>query len=43
MGVAQYKNAATPLRTKGINTTYANEVYKFVLAQETQKLSAIKL
>ena len=44
IGVGQSKNAATPLRTRGINTTLAlsNEVYNFDLSQGAQKLSAIK-
>ena len=45
MGIAQYKNAATPLATIGINTTqqpFSNEVCNFILAQETQKLLIIK-
>ena len=44
MGIAQYKNAATPLRTRGINTTHQNFQMRyigiFVLAQGLQKLSA---
>ena len=44
MGTSQYKNVATPLNTKGIDHTSAlsNEVYNFVFAQGTKKLSAIK-
>ena len=44
MAVAQYKNAPTPLRTKGNNTTHKHfeMVYNFVYAQGAQKLSAIK-
>ena len=44
MAIAQYKNAFTLLRAKGINWHMAlsNEVYGFVLAQGAQKLSAIK-
>ena len=43
--IAQYENAATPLRTLGINNhtpALSNEVYNFLLAQGAQKLSAIK-
>ena len=47
MGVAQYKDATTPLTTKVIDTTHQHfqirYINNFVLAQETQKLSAIKL
>ena len=38
MGTAQYKNAATPLRTSA--TALSSEVYNLVLAQGAQKLSA---
>ena len=38
MGIAQYKNAATPLRTKALS----NEVHNFDLSQGAQKLSATK-
>ena len=31
IGVTQYKNAATPLSTSGINTTSQHEVYNFVI------------
>ena len=41
MGMAQYKNPATPMKTRGINTRVLfNEVHKFVFAQGAQKLSA---
>ena len=45
MGLEQYKNAATLLRTWGIKNTnqLSIEAYIFVLAQETQNLSANKL
>ena len=46
MGVGQYENAATPLRTR-MNSyqtpALSNEVYNFDLSQGSQKLSAIKL
>ena len=46
MSIVQYENAALPLRTEGINTIYQqfqmSYKYKFVLAPEAQKLSAIK-
>ena len=44
IGLAQYKDAATPLRTRSINTTYQhlNEVYNFDLAQGAQKLSSME-
>ena len=41
MGIAQYKNAATTLRTRSINTThkhFSNEVYNFDLSQGAQKI-----
>ena len=47
MNIAQYENAAIPVTNSGIDTTYqyilSNEVFNFVLAQETQNLLAIKL
>ena len=30
MGVGQYKNAATPLRTRGINTTYQHFQMRYI-------------
>ena len=30
MGVVQYKNAATPLRTKGINTTHKHFQMRYI-------------
>ena len=44
MGIAQYENAATPLRTRTLIHTPAlsNEVYNFDLSQGAQKLSATK-
>ena len=43
MGIAQYENAATPLRTKGINTTHQHFQMRYIplfLAQVAQELSA---
>ena len=46
MGIAQYKNAVTLLRTRIINTTdqhfQMRHILDFVLVQRAQKLSAIK-
>ena len=30
MGIAQYKNAATPLRTRGINTTHQHFQMRYI-------------
>ena len=42
MGIAQFKNPATPLRTRGINTTHQHfqmrYIYNFDLSQGAQKL-----
>ena len=40
MGIAHYKNAATPLRNRYL-PALLNEVYNFALAQGAQKLLAI--
>ena len=42
MGIAQYRSAAKPLRTKGINTTHQHFQMRYIdnfdLSQRTQKL-----
>ena len=47
ISVIQHKNAAMPLITLDINTTYtsalSNEVNNLILAQGAQKLLAIKV
>ena len=45
MGIEQYRNSATPLGTRGINTRHQHFQMRYIplfLAQGAKKLSAIK-